>query len=290
MHRCYIEEQMRCLDDLARRTQSQLAGKHLLMIGDSLTRYQYISLAYTLRHSRLPDAHMQRNLFTSPAYHAFMDYFKRVNNVLSPYEKCDCSREPMVFDRFFENHRYYDKQRNITVTYLMYRGDKDLKHTNDSNSLWAPHPQSESAPHRSTPIHHILTSDQSSAYVPHPVDYILLNVGFFGFQPDMTLGEFLTGARQLSHHVIWKTTTSRLDEYGPAGYVENPHMAKNSPASRAQMDATDNAACATVSIDCMDTSWTRHVHRKYFNDGHHFSEPIYSLLNHQLMQLISSLH
>jgi hypothetical protein len=129
-----------CRAELGHKAVETLKDKHLLMIGDSLTRYQYLSLAYTLRHRRPPEVSMYPNMIEN-THDGWENFFMETNGNLAPYEDCDCS----YYDgRFFEHRRYYDKHMNISVTYIMFRGFF-VEGSNDTNSLHVPHPQEKYA-------------------------------------------------------------------------------------------------------------------------------------------------
>ena len=256
-----------CRENLGRKTTETLKGKYLLMIGDSLTRYQYLSLVYTLRHQNPPHVHMNPNM-NENTHGEWIQFFKTSNRVLAPYEDCDCS---YYGGRFFEHRRYYDPVNNIRVTYLMYRGFF-IEGTNDTNSLWAKEPQKESAPQWSMGMKDYLLQN----FTPKKVDFLVTNVGFFPFHESIVPAQYIQWMRHLSDRVVWKTTTAVMGETPTQGF-----------ADRARCNAYDAEMCATKHVYCMDTSWTQKVDQKldYWNSNH-FNEPVYSILNDQLMDIL----
>ena len=256
-----------CRLELGHKAIDTLQNKYLLMIGDSLTRYQYLSLVYTLRHRHPPDETMypDMNEFTHKDWQPF---FETTNSMLAPYEHCDCS----YYDgRFFENRRYYDPRMNISVTYLMFRGFF-LEGSNDTNSLHAQNPKSVSAPKWSMGVKTYLLEH----FQPKKVDYVVTNVGQFEFHESVNPHEYISWCQALSDKVIWKTTTAAQYET-----IDRPIP------QRARMNGVDTDMCGTKHVHCMDTSWTVKVDStKHFYDSVHFREPVYAILNDQLMDML----
>jgi hypothetical protein len=261
----------KCRDDLGRKAVETLKDKYVLMIGDSLTRYQYTSLVYTLRHRYppLPSMYPDMNEFTHDGWNAF---FKESNDMLAPYEQCDCS---YYSGRFFEHRRYHDPHMNISVTYIMYRGFF-IEGSSDTNSLRAPEPQEAHAPKWSTGMENYLLN----VFRPKKVDYLITNVGFFEFHESIIPAKYLQWCQTLSDRVIWKTTTA----------VQHETIAKPNE-QRPRFNRVDEEMCGTKHVHCLDTSWTVKVdsEKDYF-DSIHFREPVYTMLNDQLIDLIRGMH
>lgn len=198
----------------------------------------------------------------------WLEFFENTNANMAPYEQCDCS----YYDgRFFEHRRYFDPTWNVSVTYLMFRGFY-IEGSNDTNSLHAPAPRSVTAPKWSHSIKDYLTV----YFKPRHVDYMVANVGFFGFHESVKPAEFISWCQGLSERVVWKTTTY--------GQFETP--TKKIP-DRGRMDIVDAEMCGTKHVHCMDTSWTSKVDQELdFWDSRHFNEPVYSILNDQMMDVL----
>jgi len=262
-----FHNQTECRTKLAHKAIATLKNKYLLMIGDSLTRYQYLSLVYTLRHRMPPQTTMYPNM-NENTHGEWMTFFKNTNRVLAPYEDCDCS----YYDgRFFEHRRYHDVHNNINVTYLMYRGFF-IEGTNDTNSLWAHGNKQFTAPKWSMSMKDYI----EKAFLPRKVDYLVANTGFFEFHESVVPAEYIQWLRKLSDRVIWKTTTAVQHETPTAPYAE-----------RARFNKYDAEMCGTKHVHCMDTSWTMQVDQdKDYWNSNHFNEPVYSVLNDQLIDML----
>ena len=104
----------------------------VIMIGDSLMRYQYLSLAYFLRFGRWYDTHQavtQVNyLFNAHSFrhpgHPTMDwneFFLQSNRILHPLEVCDCFRNQTII---LERRYFYDRQRHNKLVFINLNGNQ----------------------------------------------------------------------------------------------------------------------------------------------------------------------
>jgi hypothetical protein len=270
-------------------------GISMLFMGDSLTRFQYISLVYFLRHRRWIDApatipHLVRpgdylagelSSEWSPWYQASMDLF-------APYENCDCYREPRTIDTDYqyicENRYYHDPIRNNTVTYLQALG---------SAHLMRGHWHAEQAIPQLMEYHRTMNQSEigdtvgpvNGRVIPyrwqgtwidairgHVADLapavLIMNAGRWRHPfLDAPFRDAIVAALQDAGipRVIWKTTTAdRGGKYTDA------------------FNETDAAMCNL--LECLDTTWTLDVPSTLYVDWCHFLEPVYRLLNEQLLQ------
>ena len=97
----------------------------VVMVGDSLMRYQYLSLTFYLRHRQFPhpDAHPNHVLLekTWLSWHTFMH---EGTKLLAPNELCDCYRDDAFnFDTIYENRYYRDRHNNLSINFFSYVGD-----------------------------------------------------------------------------------------------------------------------------------------------------------------------
>ena len=104
---------------IVRNLTQSLMNQHLVMIGDSIMRQQYLSLTFLLRGKIFTDVDHHRE-------NGWFEHFVYTNNELKPYEFCDCYRKNEYdYDSYCENRFYFDPAYNLSVTYLQYFG-KDL--------------------------------------------------------------------------------------------------------------------------------------------------------------------
>ena len=94
-------------------------GLRLAFIGDSLSWYQYLSLAHFLRYGMFPPTKFVRDKF----YSGWMNFYNRTNSVLSPMEQCDCYRSgdkvqikgSKIGSTTLENRYFYDSEHDNLV-------------------------------------------------------------------------------------------------------------------------------------------------------------------------------
>jgi hypothetical protein len=98
------------------------------MMGDSLTRYQYLNLVYLLEHGKWPqpDSGMCNEKKMKP----WWNFYNTTNAALRGREICDCNRGTACCSGFtiFENRRYHNPELQTTVWYVQWFGDRSFPH------------------------------------------------------------------------------------------------------------------------------------------------------------------
>lgn len=130
-----------------------LSGRSIVMIGDSLMRYQYLSLIYWIEHGQwlwserilddpnpcrepdffagwvtdswLAENHLQR-ASTGMGPGGWTAYLVMVMRRFKGNERCDCTKS-FVAEENIENRYYYSPQHNITVTFFLKYGAATIK-------------------------------------------------------------------------------------------------------------------------------------------------------------------
>jgi hypothetical protein len=259
---------------------------HLAMIGDSLTRYQYLSLVYYLeRQGKWIDKTEHPNPMVHKSYASWPNFYRTTNLGLHGHEQCDCFRKDAVTYQVREN-RYYDDvsaDANHHVTYIEKFG-KAAAH-----GRWTPdqirdnhHPPSdyyESDQNVTDDIWRYTTwTDVIHGHVaqlqPSP-RYVVLNAGLWNH--DLHTTQDFTVIRQaLEDHDmigIWKTTTARSNHPEERGARFQPHP-------------HDVLGCQILPY-CLNLSWTSHdEYLSQYYDHAHFYAPVYQLMNEELLQLL----
>ena len=126
------------LPEKHRQIQPRPNNLNILFIGDTVTRYQYLSLVYFLRWGRWFDPGYERsNLvnewsFDNPFHkETYNEFFFQTNIMLQPYELCDCRKtkdKVSMRSTVIENRYYHDPTLNNTVTFLHAFGDELAMH------------------------------------------------------------------------------------------------------------------------------------------------------------------
>jgi hypothetical protein len=326
-------------------TRPRPRNLRLAFLGDSVTRYQYLSLAYFLRWGRwfdpdtiknhLVDAHSFRH-----PYHPDQDwneFFLQSNRLLYPAESCDCQRSSSSQHEHawaVERRYFYDPVHNNTLTYINLSGN-ETDNPNPSKGyagrLHAPDIFTNFQAHVGLPsgllnsnAYGSLTSSSSfstasnsswdyptwgqvirhhvAALVPKP-EIAILNAGLHAHNfGDPSVRQELVSALNASNIIgIWKTTTPQKSELvgsatavtitGSSNQSSSPLSLRSASASHnagAVLRTTDRQMCQELS-GCFNLSWTVHLRPDLYFDDLHFREPIYRIMNEDLLQQLNKL-
>jgi hypothetical protein len=315
----------------------------LVFLGDSLTRYQYLSLAYFLRHGRWFDPDITiNNLMNSHSFHHplhpdddWNEFFLQSNRMLFPMEVCDCLRsrneEILVERRYF-----YDEINNNMMVYINMNGNKtpadrgyygrlnpdDIFGPRFSNLVGLPFGMNMTAADSSHTVnsiewefltwadvirHHIGHLDlqygpSSSSTSPHSNPRVILNAGIHphDFDNAQTVREVYNALKDVNMPGYWKTTTfskqytvefqkelanfdlhsdDALPRYNDT--VDSPLTAVTSRGPGVR--PADVAMCETLD-GCLNLGWTARLRPDLFIDNLHFAEPVYRILNEEMLQ------
>lgn len=282
-------------------TVQLLRNIHIVMIGDSLMRYQYLSLAFRLRHGVWFDEHLWHyNLvnyrsFANPFHgRLWNEFLFQSSHMLYPYELCDCFRQP---DEVVENRYYYDPILNNSLVFLTAFGHSN----NTMKGRILPHHIAHERSNRSDyfkreaflNLGHLVWNysdwaDTILSYIrflhPQP-KHIVLNAGlwphsFCSSKPHSNTSSALleNETEPLSPHTrsllralemtpeihfAWRTTTF-IKEGRQSGFE------------------CDDLMCNLLPT-CINVSFTRRAERRYYVDQTHFSEPIYRIFNEEML-------
>lgn len=260
----------------------------IVFIGDSLSRFMYMSLVHYLRHNQWieptqkPNLVRPRDYFSGPRETRFnwLPYYRASTAALAPYEACDCWREPgdpnggRTAETLIENRYYYDPHRNNTVVYLIANGNKIpmrghwknpqqvLQNTTTNPGPWT---NASTIPPFQWNFSHWADAilNQVAPLKPHT---LVMNAGHWrhAMTQDSYLQRVVQVAKQSVPQVIWRTTTA--DKKGGFEW----HL----PA--------DWALC--TELDCLNvTGWTSKLDERFYVDKLHFVEPVYRKMNELLL-------
>jgi hypothetical protein len=261
-------------------------NQHILMVGDSLLRYQYVSLVHLLSKGEFPDKLdpdgkiLQERMFSSWA-----EFFTFSNGLFSSTvsgsEVCDCHRDQVwrSLAEVTENRYFRDRKNNFSITYIQYFGDTFPLHGNYR-------PRSDAKFHAAIDAGELLEAstwsydtvqtmltDYATKLVPAPT-VLLLNAGFHkeNYVQTTHRNSVLTVAKTHFPRFIWKTTNARLS-----------HLL--SPTTITEADAL---ICATPGIQCMNLNWTYYLAPQDYVDPIHFTPQIYTDVNIQFIRTLES--
>jgi hypothetical protein len=256
----------------------------LVMIGDSLTRYQYLSLAYFLRTSTWynsssegPDIFSHRGMETS-TWSALHNY---TTQLMRPNERCDCHRPPRMVSKtrrhlakHIENRYFMDDGRDNMLVYLQAYGHMSPIHGRvpaviAMQNISAFH--FEHKPTKSTwwydDWEHCVT-DYVAKLEPKPT-HVIFNAGIWNHNFSIPgVGRKIAQALNESGIIgIWKTTT---------------YQAGGIPLA----NESDALMSALFHPRVLDSSWTSKVKPQLYWDTFHFLEPVYRAQNEDMLELV----
>jgi hypothetical protein len=94
-----------------------ISGLRIAFVGDSLTRYMYLSLAAYLRRGRWVDETDVPNILEGKQFDAWNPFYNYTNNYFQPYEQCDCFRLEES-DSAIENRYFADPVRDNVLYFF----------------------------------------------------------------------------------------------------------------------------------------------------------------------------
>jgi hypothetical protein len=112
-------------------------GRHLLVIGDSVSRYQYLSLTQFLTHSSWvpfqgkggPLSEVERvHGGVAQSWNGWNNFFVGTNARQGGFEICDCFRSGLSDMFQIENRYYYNPTIDVRVTFLLLQGANSTRH------------------------------------------------------------------------------------------------------------------------------------------------------------------
>jgi len=247
-------------------------NQHIVMVGDSLMRYQYLSLLYLIQFNKFYTADTEPNILREKDLNNWEAFYQASNSMFSPNEYCDCYRVDGA--RIFnENRYYYNKERNISVSYIQYLGEPHELHghwmpaDNETNHQFhAPY-------HEFVPFRWAFDTLQETLFDhiaklrPKP-SVLVLNAGFWPnlWQVDGHRQSVLSLGKFLFDRVIWKTSSFDWARRG-------------TPSSQ-------DTACHFPGVECLNLEWTRHLPQDNYYDIFHLNAEVNIDINIQfLLQL-----
>jgi hypothetical protein len=95
-----------------------ISGLRVAFVGDSLTRYMYLSLAAYLRRGHWVDEEDVPNILEGK--HKWNSFYNFTNNYFQPYEQCDCFRldSKRQFEAAMENRYFVDPVRDNVLYFF----------------------------------------------------------------------------------------------------------------------------------------------------------------------------
>lgn len=280
---------------------------HMVMIGDSLMRYQYLSLAYRLKYGVWFDDSMwyfslvHEQSFADP-YHnnTWGAFLFHTHGILQPQEAtCDCYRKnDKRMGQILENRYYYDARYNNSLVLLLAFGHAyDVVGRLSPEAVWNQTKEWQTKAFRE--VNEVAWryrdwSDVIRYYVrllqPQP-QHIVLNAGLWRNDFGYVKGRYTSSSSSSSkpsklsnvtlrllqlmnetpeYQYVWRTTTFRKDRV------------------LATLQSRDEVMCERLNT-CIDVSFSKRVRQDLYWDDNHFLEPFYRVVNEQMLEQLGYL-
>ena len=253
---------------------------NVVMMGDSITRYQYISLAYFLSHGQWWQNGTTPNLLWEKSVPSWVDYYNYTNAVLQPFEKCDCYREEPLKQNLnlaVENRYFFDHVRNNRIIYLQKFGIFPFQSSWNVNQV----PDNSKLIRNSTQLNINVKIKTWSKIIsnfvckmePKP-DIFIFNQGLWqptgiddpNIQLDIVKSLQLCGIKSM-----YKSTTIHWGE------------------NRTEMKEYEKQLCNLTDY-CHDMTWTQFCPENVYWDNYHFLPIGNTWMNVLLLEHLSSLN
>ena len=238
-------------------------GEHIVYMGDSLERFEWLALALSLKRGWELGGELPSPLVSSE-WPKWSDFFRGTTAMLAPHVRCDCFRRddvrnrthPLWMRQLLEN-RYFWIPGVLNLTLI---GAYNL---NAVQGGWVPgDPDANRAgPHAAFAARWRYNWSETIrrvvAKLEPPPTALVMNAGHWGRFRESELAEIVAAARESMPHarLIWKSTT--------AAKGEKPRGSRDALASRLFPETFD----AGRITDCCPASLLSPPHHRYFDDA-----------------------
>ncbi len=250
-----------------------LDNQNIVMVGDSLMRYQYLSLVYLTHTYALYPENLWPSILWEKGFDSWVQFFNASNMLLFPNEYCDCFRTTLL--EACENRYYYHNKRNISISYIAYMGDEIGPKV---HGHWSPNSNETNhkyfAPsHAFIPYNWEADSIQEALFDhvakmrPTP-SVLIINAGAWPnfYRDEGHRNSVLNLATSLFDRVIWKTTSYDQNNVGMSSY----------------------GICKHAGIECLSLEWTKYLKATDYTDRLHFQAYVYNDITIQLILQLTS--
>jgi len=295
----------------------------MVFVGDSITRYQYLSLAYFLRYGRWYDpTTFPNNLVHAHSFHHdfhpredWNEFFMQSNRMLQPFELCDCVRKDNTVA--IERRYFFDESRNNTLVYINISGKSTLGYEGlygrvDPTTVFKKPFQSglfresptttlaQDAAMVTNQLHHVALHGGAWEYFTWadlieyhvgelnlgPSAVAILNAGLHpsSFQDSLKAVALKEALEMVGVKGVWKTTTFTKDQVLNAQQKQRQQLY----SAEIKMRELDQVMCQHLG-ECFNLAWTAQLSPNLYYDQLHFGEPVYRILNEDLLSQLGLL-
>jgi hypothetical protein len=263
--------------------------KHLrlVMVGDSLTRYQYVSLAYFLNTATWfnSTSRSEPNIVVEKSFTGWAQYFEHTTHLLAPNERCDCHRPKFANGRntdfAIENRYFFDAERDNMLVYLQGFGHKRATMHGRVPAETALHNISASRFVHNFTAHtwayrdwDVCVRDYMAKLDPKPT-HAIFNAGYwphsFGRQP--VRDRLVQALNDTGITGIWKTTSFERPDPGRTVW-------------KGGSNDSDYLMAQLFHPNVLNIDWTSKVRAELYCDDVHYFEPVYRIKNEAMLEMV----
>lgn len=242
---------------------------HLALLGDSVTRYQYISLAYYLKTGKWIPTEETPSLLNQKDFKSWNDYLNYTNAVLQPQEQCDCIRSNGGgYGRICENRYFADPTRNNYITFITKFGQAG------AHGHWP-------APDMSITLENSNALNMSAGFIPYTWDnynwsqVIVEHIAKLQPKPEFLVINAGLHVHNLGEEKTRESILQALNDTGITGiYKTTSKTQELTRTSRFSRGRHDKGLCGKVFRNCINLDWTGDlIGPHHYSDDVHFKSP-----------------
>ena len=302
-------------------------GLSIAFVGDSVSRYIYLSLVFYLRwgcwvHDGHPFLELMvrkkmqlknRSSMTgvigtttttgmtnttsmeekSLNIASWNDYLNYTNSLLFPYESCDCYRnweKQFVWNRHVENRYYSDPTKNYHISFFTKFGSTNIHGHWNAATVYDDHGRQNSLSFAKVPYEWV--QNTWDGFVANYISHMNPKPKYFVFNSG-----FWTG-HMLGNDEVLETLRKSLHDNNIIGIYRTTTF-RSDEQNYAQYESSiwrkhDRKVCNVFA--CLNVSWTSNLvvdgdsnKHDYFIDSIHFKSQVYNRINIEFFDLIKSL-
>ena len=269
-----------CYYDANRVAHCARPGEHIVFMGDSLTRYQWLALAYSFHRGTELSSTEFPSMVKEREWRHWMPFYNGSTERLKPNGRCDCHRSfaKPVGSKTVENRYYWleSSKRNGERIPLLNLSFVQVLTPETIFGHWQPTGENANEAHRAAvnPVFaprwrmnwQQVMREVVAKLQPKPT-VLVLNMGLWSGPPNASYAKELEAvARSVAPRVVWKTTT-RMRKAGPSKWLRTDLLPR-----RVFSEVFDAARLTRGLVD-----------RDYW-DPRHFHPHVYNHLNAALLR------
>jgi hypothetical protein len=284
--------------------------KHLriMLIGDSITRFSYLSLAYFLKHGEWEEPFPKEEkdgvvkmprMAARNSFHSWKDLIHKTTDILAPYDFCDCYPYKT---HVYEARYFYDPQLDNFLVYIPKFGEFRARGHYAPESFPNVHPMNNRTTFTSSPRAKTVNFTTEGLNL-NPNDWKQWKIDWSGV-PDyiMRFPPYFRPTHLLFNSGLWDNDKEMRDPIHREAIVRGLKSISNltkiyrttnfgrGPGPPAFYNVTlrphEEYICQHVD-HCFDMRWSRNIPYSYWRDQLHFLEPIYRWVNEDLLMLVT---